>query len=49
MSPMTKGLLIVAALLLLYRALVPAGAVGAGGAGAPSEAEPRATSPFIFE
>jgi len=38
-----------AALLLLYRALVPAETLGAGGAATPGEAEPRATSPFIFE
>ncbi len=38
-----------AALLLLYRAIVPAGAPGPAGAEGSAEAEPRPTSPFLFE
>jgi hypothetical protein len=38
-----------AALLLLYRAVVPAGSLAPGAADSPAEAEPRPVSPFIFE
>ena len=39
----------VAALLLLYRAIVPAGASAASGAAGSAEPEARPTSPFLFE